>query len=61
MKIIKSPKESGLLIKDQKTEIEKKNYQDHSNKYITTPEFNNLTAKILEARSKQAKLKLLIS
>ena len=38
------------------SEIEKNIDHDHSNKYITTPEFNKLTAEKFAARLKQANL-----
>ena len=38
------------------SEIEKKNDHDHSNKYITTKEFNNVTSENFDARLKQTHL-----
>ena len=38
------------------SEIEKKNDHDHSNKYITTKEFNKVTSENFDARLKQTHL-----
>ena len=35
-------------------EIERKLHHGHSNKYITTQEFNNLSTKLFKAKLKQA-------
>ena len=53
----KIPNVSNLVKK--KVTIAQKNritYHDHSNKYITTPEFNKLTSENFAARLKQANL-----